>query len=522
MTSTPRRSALMAATAPLLAVLSLTPATAEMRPSLAFSGVPGLVDMPSGEAMPDGTFSVSAAMFGPVTRTTISFQIAPWLSGSFRLQNVQNWNEAVAGTPLDDGIYSSYTDRSFDLRFHVLQEGRYLPSVTVGLQDFAGTGLYSGEYVAATKTFGDKLKVTGGLGWGRYGSYSAIGTPFGERPEIDFGQGGKPNPGTWFKGPASVFGGVEYQINDRWAVKAEYSTDAYVEEAGLRKTFERESPLNFGVEYRYGDSMQMGLYSLYGSEIGFSLHLILDPKTRSTVGVTGPAPVAIKARPSRATAPEAWDTGWVAQGDAGPVLRKNLSKYLEPDGIFVEDFAYDSGRVQVRIRNDEIDAGAQAIGRTARALSHVMPASVEVFEIVPVVRGVGASKVTLRRSDLEDLEYAANNDALLRDRIRLDDAGPLPAGAIGPAEIAAPRFNWGILPGYRVSAPARGDIGLRARASYDITPGLVLSGQAYLRLAENFDKITVQDKGGTLPHVRSDVRDYNEESSFPVERLQLA
>ena len=78
---------------------------------------------------------------------------------------------------------------------------------------------------------------------------------------------------------------------------------------------------------------------------------------------------------------------------------ENLAKRLAADGISIENLAYTATTVQVRIRNGRIDAGSQAIGRTARALSHVMPASVEVFEIVPVVNGIGASKVTIRRSD---------------------------------------------------------------------------------------------------------------------------
>ncbi len=49
------------------ATLSSTaaPLRAEMRPTLSFQGVPGLIDMPSGESMPDGTVNVTIAAFGP-------------------------------------------------------------------------------------------------------------------------------------------------------------------------------------------------------------------------------------------------------------------------------------------------------------------------------------------------------------------------------------------------------------------------------------------------------------------------
>ena len=46
-------------------------------------------------------------------------------------------------------------------------------------------GAYSSEYVVATKTFGDRLRVTGGLGWGRLGSQGSIGS-MGERRSFDY------------------------------------------------------------------------------------------------------------------------------------------------------------------------------------------------------------------------------------------------------------------------------------------------------------------------------------------------
>ncbi|VDC23525.1 YjbH domain-containing protein [Pseudogemmobacter humi] len=523
-----RRSLLLAT---LGASVFLFPAAqssrAEMKPSLSFSGVPGLIDMPSGDTMADGIFSISTSAFGPVSRATISFQITPWMAGSFRLQNTRKWNAATGVDPLiPDSVYSSYNDRSFDLRFRLAEEGVWMPAVTLGLQDFLGTGMNSAEYLVATRTFGDRLKVTGGVGWGRLGSYNSFGAPFGERPpgfDPATDTGSELNADTWFKGPAAAFGGLEYRVNDRWTVKAEYSSDAYDLESGEKQTFERGSPWNFGVEYQWGDYARIGAYSLYGEEFGLSFHLIMDPKRRpGTIGILGSGPVPVGHRPSRAANPDAWDKGWVTQPDANALLRKNLSKYLEKDGILIEDFAYTAGTVQIRIRNSTIDAPSQAVGRVARALSNVMPASVETFEIVPVVRGMAASKITIRRSDLERLEYTPNAGAVLRERIAYSDAGGMIPGSLGPDEGLYPKFRWRIMPGYRVSAPARGDIGIRATASYDIAPGWIVSGQVYQRVADNLDKVFVIDKGGSLPPVRSDVRDYNREGAFAVERATLA
>ena len=71
-------------------------------------------------------------------------------------------------------------------------------------------------------------------------------------------------------------------------------------------------------------------------------------------------------------------------------------------------------RCRSGFRNDNYDAAAQAVGRVARAMSQAMPASVEVFELVPVENGLPASKVVIRRSDLEMLEFAPDAGAALR------------------------------------------------------------------------------------------------------------
>lgn len=504
----------------LLALLALSsalcsgPASAEMTPSLNLNGTTGLIDMPSGEAQDDATFTFSTALFGEVTRTTISFQATERLSGSFRFQTWRDWDLLFP----DDSDKS--TDRSFDIRYQVLEESRYVPAVTIGLIDFTGQGRFSSEYVAATKSFGDRVKVTAGLGWGRLGTDGSIGEPFGDRPALASGDRGRPNVDQWFRGDAAPFGGVEVKLTDFWTFKGEYSSDAYVLEDEIRGIIDRDSPFNFGFEYQKGPNARYGIYSLYGSEVGFVFHLILDPKNRATGGVMGAAPVSVKTRPPRSADPDAYDGGWVTQADAGPLLRGNLAKRLAVDGIVIEDLAYTATTVQIRIRNNRIDAAAQAIGRTARALSHVMPASVEVFEIVPVVNGIGASKVTIRRSDLEELEFASDNATQLRDRVAITDAGLAPVNGIG-GDGLYPKFRWSLKPAFRMSEPLKGDLGARLAASYDLQPGIVLSGSIYTRVIGNVDR-SGTPSDSVLQPVRTDSSRYAKFGDPSLESLTLA
>ena len=502
-----------------MALLGATTVQGEPWPTLNLYGTPGLIDMPSGEAQPDAHFTISSTHFGPVSRTTLSFQITPRISASFRFLGIRDWNRFVPS------IFDTYYDRSFDLRYQVLKEGRYVPAVTIGFQDFVGTGILSGEYIAATKHLTSDLKFTVGLGWGRLGSFGAIGTPFGDRPRIDIGNGGNFNLGQWFKGPVAPFGGIEWQVSDRLSLKGEYSSDAYFEEAPTRLTFDRRSPFNFGAEYKLYDVLRVGAYYMYGSEVGVALHYTMNPKQRPMGGVVDSAPDPVAPRPSRSADPDAWSPEWVSQEGAGAVLIDNINKRLKTEGIIVEALGYTGSTAQIRIRNTRYDAEAQAIGRVARVMTQVMPASVEVFEIVPVANGIPVSKVTLRRSDLEALEFAPGAAEAILARATIGDAGVAMAGlAYDPA--LHPRLSWSLGPYDRVRlfdqrGPFKIDVGLRLTGRYEILPGLALSGTLTKKLVGNLDDRPPLPARSSLQPVRSGVYFYDSEGDPAIESLAL-
>ena len=267
-------------------------------PSLNFYGSPGTMDMPSAEMLPDGQFTTSISYFGGQTRYNLTFQATPWMSATFRYNSIQDWNL---------GGFSTYYDRSFDVRFRLLRERRYFPEITLGLQDFVGTGVYAGEYIVATKTFdtpswggraGQRgvLKVTGGIGWGRLGSFGSIGGK-DNRPAFNPGDtGGELSYDQWFRGPYAPFAGIEWRPNDKLGLKLEYSSDDYVTETQTTSVFEKKSPINFGVEYQVSPRTRLGAYYMYGSELGVNLQIQLNPKLPPTLmRVPAPQPVAGRA-----------------------------------------------------------------------------------------------------------------------------------------------------------------------------------------------------------------------------------
>ena len=169
--------------------------------------------------------------------------------------------------------------------------------------------------------------------------------------------------------------------------------------------FDRRIPWNAGIDYDVNNSVRVGLYELYGSKLGFSLQITLDPKVRPTGSLMGPGPVPVLVRPSITSNPDAWSTSWTSQPDALAILRDNVAKQLAVDGLTLEALSVTADTAELRIINTTYDSGAQAIGRAARVLTQTMPASVETFRIVPVVDGIPISAVVISRTEIENPEW---------------------------------------------------------------------------------------------------------------------
>ncbi|GHA59020.1 hypothetical protein GCM10008927_25880 [Amylibacter ulvae] len=574
-------------------------------------GNAGLIDMPSGQSMPEGTISATSSLFNKSLRNTATFQITPRLAGSFRYSFVPDFIPGVGSY-----VRPEYYDRSFDLRYQLMFEGEYRPAVAIGLQDFAGTGIFSGEYIAATKTLRPNLRVTAGLGWGRLGSYNSFSNPFGAdtRPstlstdEIS----GRPQADVWFRGPAAAFAGVEWapQAVRGLVLKAEYSSDDYANEnAANVGYFEHKTPLNFAAEYHFKSGSTLAMNVIGGTEVGLRFSTSIDPRkpraigreeaplpirvrngqfdqrraifgdvidgqsaqagytdaipaaeiTQSPSGVriarirdncgpamareldaqagvvdlvifennAGGANCTVVLRDAGATYVQALSKPAIANGasfdhDANQAAISKLNALMKTDAITVEALSVNAGRAHLRIRNDRFDAPAQAIGRAARAMTHVMPDSVSEFEITVLEQGLPVSTTRLQRRDLEQLQFDSDGawKSYVRAQIEPSDVGQ---GDLTFADGYYPKFSAGFAPYIATSLfdpdnPVRVDLRLRGYAHLDIAPGLSLNGSVSKRIYGNIHH-TTRDSDSVLPRVRTDLNKYQAQSDPTIDRL---
>ena len=476
-------------------------------------GVPGLIDTPTGRAAADAEIGATISAFRLQQRGSFSFQLLPRLSGTFRYTGISE--------ELGPGTESTF-DRSFDLRYQLVQEDDVWPAISIGLQDFLGTGDLSAEYIAATKAVTPALDVTVGLGWGRLGTRNGVDNPLGAldpwfetRPIRDraaFEEGGTPT-GQYFRGDMAVFGGVSYAYSDKLTFKAEYSSDGYVRETD-NGTLDNRTPLNFGLNYAWKPGLDLQAAVLHGSELAAGATLTLNPRNRQPVSGKEIAPPPVRVRPEDRQAALTWGTSEV-----------QLRDRLKEVGITLVGYDVRADTVaRVRYTNDDYRSEAQAMGRVARVLSAELPAAVETLVLEPVQAGIPLQTTTIQRSDLEAFENRATGAAEIKARSTTTDAGPVTGLTL--VEDPEPKFLWGLGPYanlivFNGDAPVQLDYGLDLRLQYAFAPNLQLKGL----IRQSLRDIPLADETeaeNDLQNVRTDGRFYGRDGHPVIQSLTLS
>ncbi len=66
-----------------------------------------------------------------------------------------------------NNVAGHYLDKGFNVKFKYKPKNNNLPHLAIGLDDFAGTGFFTREYIVATQELRD-IKISLGMGWGKF------------------------------------------------------------------------------------------------------------------------------------------------------------------------------------------------------------------------------------------------------------------------------------------------------------------------------------------------------------------
>lgn len=531
-----------------------------------FGGV-GLIQTPSARMSDDGQFYFGGTRVYPYERYFVTVQATPWLETTLRYSSVSN--RLFSPFPEFSGN-QSLKDRGLDAKLLVIGEGRIRPALALGARDFLGTGLFSSEYMVASKQIGP-VDASIGLGWGNMGTRNHFRNPFTlassrfERRDGLEGFGGSLG-NDYFKGPVAVFGGLSYEtpVNGLTA-KVEYDSNDYQSEAQGNR-FKVDSPINIGIDYRLRSWAHIGASFERGNKIGLKLVLTTNFNTRlKAPKIDPPAPplaplvsptsqVAMPAATEPPQAPAAEPTGapvvrmteptgaTVARpvspgagtslpGAAGGRIESapdvdidRLAVALATQGaaLFAADFDTASATVyvaQTRYRNM-----ATGLGRVSRAAFSALPQRFLAVRIVLVENGVETMAATLYRSELEKaLSPGRGSTDTLFVRTEFDDP-PLALADSDYHPDTKPGFYYSIRPGLKTTLGRPEQFILyqfllKLNASLELGRGLSTSGSVGINISDNFDQLRIPSDS-KLPRVRSDIKEYLRQGRNSISYLQ--
>jgi hypothetical protein len=458
---------------------------------------------------PDGTLEAGFSLRHQRDFYFLNFQALPFLETTFRLTERLNGTTGAGMT----------NDRAFDVKLRLLQESDWLPAIAVGLQDFIGTGIYSGEYVVASKRFGP-LDVTLGLGWGRLGTAGELDNPlaqfsgrFATRPR-DVGEGGTINTVSFFQGePTAVFGGLEYSFPpiptplgrlEGLRGKVEVSGDGLRDERGgypaqtTNLRGEAASRVNAGLQWSNG-WLDLGLSWVNGTDLLFRASARLDPDRPPALD--RPAPPPMLPRPAAAPADPA-TASRAALREAG----------FRPVAVEIQ-----GAEARIAVAGGRQRTLAQAAGRVLRAVQPHLPAEVAIIVLSWRQAGVEIARLALPRAALE---AAARGDGSAEEMFYSARLSPAGADGFGRMNGGA-GFSWGLEPRLQTlfGDPAqtlRWQASLVAGGRLELGEGFALGAGLAQALAGNL--AGAPDSDSLLPRVRSDIGRYAEagRSSIPA------
>ena len=236
-------------------------------------GIVGLINTPTARSYDEGVHGVTIYGSDIDQKITVTSNPYDWFEASVFYMNTEL--EPTCRGIGDQVFCQGYKDKGFNVKFRLKEEGN-LPAIAIGLMDFAGTGIYSSEYIVSSYGIGN-LDMHFGLGWGQLsGTDKTIKNPLGYLKESFYdrqggysGEGGQLNLGKYFSGEqAAPFYGVSYKYKEKFLLQLEKDTTQMFDASLLYP--ERESDFTFGFKYSITDNFTIGLSHERGSYSSFT------------------------------------------------------------------------------------------------------------------------------------------------------------------------------------------------------------------------------------------------------------
>jgi len=486
----------------------------EAGPSASNYGNTGILEIPNARFMDEGAIRFNFSASYPNEFTSLTASPFSWFEATYRYNEIKNQNYG----PIAYSGNQTLKDKGFDLKLGVLDETYLYPAIAAGIRDLAGTGLFSSEYIVASKQI-DNFDFTIGMGWGLLGTEGGFSNPFTkidqqfEERIKDDGEGGSFSYKTWFSGEASLFGGLEYSLRKyglRFKVEYDTSNPDFYE--SVEKV---DSRFNLGVNYSISDSLKLAASFERGNQfrVAFTLKGIFKEDT-----IQKPPPknvVRLNEEQLEATKKNK------------DIFYRSLNRSLRDESIFIQSANYEDDKVDVAIASTKYFSLTRASGRTARVVSALSPQSVKKINIHAMNGDFEVSTISVNREEFDAVgEYTGSpSEVLLKSQLSSNSNKPIYKTSKYKPLIDFPEFEWNMSPSIRhqIGGPEGfylGQLLWKTDTSIKFRRNLVLYSSIGIDIYNTFDDLK-NPSGSPIPHVRSDIQDYLDQGKNHIQRMQL-
>ena len=492
-------------------------------PTLNLFGTTGILYTPSAEIGQAGDLFFSFSKNDIYKYGAITISPFNWLEASyFYYRPVDIWwkGESTAGKYLDKG-FNLKINKSFGSN----------KTIAIGLDDIAGTGYFTKEYLVATWAAPHQARFSLGMGWGAFVGKKTYPNPlrflasefeFRSTNSSNYQEGGSLSYDQFFRGPVSFFGGIEYNVPhlNGLKLKIEYNPYDFVSGfTGLSRqgvnSFLRkdDSDINFGFVYDFNRNSSISVAYLKGNTLDISFKI---------GGNFGKA--FFKKRLPKNNLISSANKGTNAKERFHEDLLLNLQSkriYLQTSDLSNKDakIAVSSNVYQNPIYIHSL------VGETVYDISNASnEIDIEKVTTININVGTELNRITSPLEYFKNTQNSITEVVIEESIVSRGENNKFEEFEFRPL-IKFPALFTGIAPALvnHIGDPQRfyyGGLVIRMDNEIQLSKKLQINSEINHRIFDNFDeKNNFPDS--QLPHVRTDIVSYLQESNTYITRMQL-
>jgi len=381
-------------------------------------GATGLMEMPTARVLETGKYRVGVSQINPYRYYYMAISPIKGLEIDGRVTEALD----VPANP-DSPTWKDYgnnKDKSIDLKYQFIAEGKYWPAMTLGIMDPHGTRKYGGQYIALSKQI-YPFDLTIGMGNGRFGKQPLAAS------DREFNVEMFTSPRQWLS-DAQLFGGIEFSPTPEFTLMIEYNPIKYEVQVGdmVQKKYFTEavpSKINFGARYKPWDWAEIAVSYQRGNQVG--VNLSFDFNLEKPLQPIFDLPYKEK------------------KEEAANPLAERISKGLYASGFSDIGVKRVDNEIWVQATNEKYLFSARALGVMLKVLDQILPRDIEKVNIYLTDRGIPVIAFTTARDDLALFE---------EETLKIGDYWPLAELNTNVYELPemSPKhkqyFFWGVKP----------------------------------------------------------------------------